>query len=153
MGITISEEQVARCRRQRLDVQLLNYRNLPPDWHGTFDGLVANGSLEHFVSVEDAAAGRDGQLYAELFAICRRLVSAGCRLATTAIHFRRAGQVRPEDMRRGPYAFAAPSRDTTSPWCWSGRSAAGIPRRANWSSAPAAGSAWSAKWTGRGTTT
>jgi cyclopropane fatty-acyl-phospholipid synthase-like methyltransferase len=105
VGITISEEQVARCRRRRLDARLLNYRNLPPDWAGAFDGLVANGSLEHFVLVEDAAAGRDGPLYEEFFTICRRLVSAGCRLATTAIHFRRAGQVRPEDMRRGPYAF------------------------------------------------
>ncbi len=96
---------MARCRKQQLDARLLNYRNLPPDWQGAFNGLAANGSLEHFVSVDDAAAGRDNERYAEFFAICRRLVSAGCRLATTAIHFRQSGQVRPEEMQRGPYAF------------------------------------------------
>jgi cyclopropane fatty-acyl-phospholipid synthase-like methyltransferase len=105
IGITISEEQMARCRKQRLDARLLNYRNLPPDWDCAFNGLAANGSLEHFVSVEDAAAGRDNLLYEELFAICRRLISAGCRLATTVIHFRHSGQVRPEDIERGPHGF------------------------------------------------
>jgi cyclopropane fatty-acyl-phospholipid synthase-like methyltransferase len=109
VGITISEEQVARCRRQGLQVNLLNYRGLPPNWDGTFDGLVANGSLEHFVSIEDAMAGQDDQRYAEMFSICRGLVSIGSRLATTAIHFREPGQVRPEDMQRGPYAFASGS--------------------------------------------
>ena len=153
VGITISEEQVARCRQRQLDARLLNYRNLPPDWDGAFDGLVANGSLEHFVSVDDAAAGRDGPLYEEFFAICRRLVSAGCRLATTAIHFRQSGQVRPEEMQRGPYAF-----DRTDPRYHFAmvleRTFGGwYPARANWSRAPAASSAWSARWTGRGTTT
>ena len=105
VGITISPEQVARCRRQGLDVRLLNYRDLPHDWDRTFDGLVANGSLEHFVSVDDAAAGLDDDRYAEMFAICRRLVPAGRRLITTAIHVRRPGQVHPDDMQRGPYAF------------------------------------------------
>jgi cyclopropane-fatty-acyl-phospholipid synthase len=109
LGITISEEQVERCRRQGLQAHLFNYRGLPPNWDQSFDGLVANGSLEHFASIEDAAAGRDDQRYAEMFAICRGLVSIGCRLTTTAIHFRVPGQVRPEDMQRGPYAFASGS--------------------------------------------
>ena len=105
VGITISEEQVARCRQQGMDVHLLNYRNIPHGWDEAFDGLVANGSLEHFVSAEDAAAGRDDELYEEMFAICRRLVPAGCPLATTAIHFREPGQVQAEEIRRGPDAF------------------------------------------------
>lgn len=106
LGITISEEQVARCRGQGLDVLELNYRDVPHTWDGSFDGLVANGSLEHFASVDDAVAGRVSEVYEEMFAIFRRLVCAGCRLATTAIHFRRRGQVKPEDIQRGPYAFA-----------------------------------------------
>lgn len=110
VGITISAEQVGRCRKQGLDVCQLNYRNLPNEWNASFDGVVANGSLEHFASVEDAVAGRVSDVYGEMFAIFRRLVSTGCRLATTAIHFREPGQVKPEDIQRGPYAFPTNSR-------------------------------------------
>lgn len=105
LGITISPEQVRRCRRQGLAAHLLNYRALPDEWNGIFDGLVANGSLEHFVSLEEAAAGADDRRYGEMFAICRRLVTSGRRLATTAIHFRDANAVRAADLLRGPQAF------------------------------------------------
>ncbi len=67
-GITISAPQVEAGRRRGLDVQLCNYRELVeggahPEWKGAFDGLVANGSLEHFVQTEDAAAGRTEEIY------------------------------------------------------------------------------------------
>ncbi len=78
VGITISEEQAARCRRQGLDVHLFNYRSLPPGWNQSFDGLVANGSLEHFVSIEDAVAGRNDQRNVEMFGICRGPPSICC---------------------------------------------------------------------------
>jgi cyclopropane fatty-acyl-phospholipid synthase-like methyltransferase len=104
-GITISPEQGERCRRQGLDAVVANYRDLPPDWDGQFDALVANGSLEHFVSVEDAAAGRGDAIYHEFFSICRRLLAPGGRLVVSSIHFRRPGQVSPQEIQRGPYAF------------------------------------------------
>jgi len=105
VGITISEEQVTLCRRRDLDARLLNYRDIPRDWDGQFDGLLANGSLEHFVSVADAAAGRDDALYQEMFSIGRRLLRTGARLVTTAIHFREGTEVSAADLQRGPYTF------------------------------------------------
>ena len=106
-GLTISPPQVADCRRRGLDVRLCNYRELfvhgaYDDWEHAFNGIIANGSLEHFVQCEDAAAGRADWMYTEFFEICRRLLSPGGKLATTAIHARRVGQVNAADLAAGP---------------------------------------------------
>jgi cyclopropane fatty-acyl-phospholipid synthase-like methyltransferase len=120
VGVTISPPQVAADRARGLDVRELNYRNIfsesnppgPPfeengaEWEHAFDAIVANGSLEHFVQVSDAAAGRANEIYEEMFAICRRLLVDGGRFVTTAIHFRDAGQFDPKAIACGPYAFA-----------------------------------------------
>jgi cyclopropane fatty-acyl-phospholipid synthase-like methyltransferase len=109
IGITISPPQVADCRARGLDVRELNYRNIfaggRAEWQGAFDAVVANGSLEHFVQVADAAAGRADELYEQMFAICRRLLVAGGRFVTTAIHFRQAGQFDANEILRGPYGY------------------------------------------------
>lgn len=110
MGITISPRQVTEDRRRGLSVYLCNYRDLfrsgaYDGWEHAFDGIVANGSLEHFVQVEDAATGRADDMYAEFFEICRRLLRPGGKMATTAIHARRVGQVNPHDLLRGPAAW------------------------------------------------
>jgi cyclopropane fatty-acyl-phospholipid synthase-like methyltransferase len=106
-GITISPPQVAQNCARGLDVQLCNYRNLLHDgahdhWEGAFTGIVANGSLEHFVQAEEAADGLADERYAEFFAICRRLLGDGGRLATTAIHWRYPGQMHPLSMTGDP---------------------------------------------------
>jgi cyclopropane fatty-acyl-phospholipid synthase-like methyltransferase len=106
-GITISPPQVADCRSRSLDVRLLNYRDIFATgehlkWENAFDGLIANGSLEHFVQCEDAAAGRADEIYTNFFEICHRLLHRGGRLATTAIHARQVGQVQPADLVAGP---------------------------------------------------
>lgn len=109
-GITISPPQVARGKRQGLDVRLCNYREIfvgrRRGWEGAFDGLVANGSLEHFVQAEDAATDLADPMYAEFFEICRRLLRPGDKLATTAIHFREEGQIDPRDIAQGPDCLA-----------------------------------------------
>lgn len=102
VGITISPPQVEDCQRRGLDVRLLNYRDIPDDWNGQFDGIVANGSLEHFAQLSDAMAGRVDEVYEEMFAICYRLLARGKRFVTTAIHFREAGQMSPEEIALGP---------------------------------------------------
>ena len=117
-GITISPPQVASNRARELDVHELNYRDIfcgqnpplaPPckggdsDWEHAFDAIIANGSLEHFVQVSDAVAGRTDAIYEELFAICHRLLTIGGRFVTTAIHFRNVDQFDPAEISRGPY--------------------------------------------------
>jgi cyclopropane-fatty-acyl-phospholipid synthase len=107
VGITISPEQAVSCRARRLDVRELNYRNLldsESKWAGTFDAIVANGSMEHFVQASDAAAGRADAIYDEFFAICHELLAERGRLVTTAIHFCKAGQFDPHQILRGPAA-------------------------------------------------
>lgn len=104
-GITVSPEQMKRCRRAGLDVRLEDYRRLGSAWDGQFDAVIANGSLEHFVQPADAAAGRDEAIYRHLFATVRRLLSpGGGRFVTTAVHFR---GVRPDprDWLRPPGDF------------------------------------------------
>ncbi len=124
IGITISPPQVAANRARGLDVRELNYRNIfaqtvgwaspaelkcdtradtacPTNWEHSFDSVVANGSLEHFVQVADAAEGRADEIYAEMFAICQRLLKERGRLVTTAIHFRVVNQFDPVEIERG----------------------------------------------------
>ena len=56
IGISISPPQVAHCQAQGLDARLLNYKELPMEWAGQFDGIIANGSPEHFVMPADVVA-------------------------------------------------------------------------------------------------
>jgi cyclopropane-fatty-acyl-phospholipid synthase len=74
VGITISPEQVRHCRRQDFEAHLLDYRAIPGQWERTFDAVIANGSIEHFVQPADAAAGRADGLYRQLFSRTHRLI-------------------------------------------------------------------------------
>ena len=91
VGVTISPQQAERCRQWGLEVYLLDYREMATqlEWH-SFDGIIANGSMEHFVQARDAAAGHGDAIYRNLFYLCHRLLkreSASRRLVTTCIHF------------------------------------------------------------------
>lgn len=109
-GITISPPQVVRCRQWGLDVHLLDYRAVPETWSGRFDAIVANGSIEHFVQVDDVLAGRADPIYHDLFALCHRLIdpaSPSRRFVTTTIHCNPHTPVPPpEKLRAGPLGFA-----------------------------------------------
>jgi cyclopropane fatty-acyl-phospholipid synthase-like methyltransferase len=107
-GITISPEQVRRCRESGLDVRLLNYQDLGPSWEHRFDAVVANGPIEHFV--QPAAAGQADAIYTRFFRQIRRTCS---RI--------------PRSSRAGRTIIITP--------CWRGVSAATIPRRASSSAA------------------
>jgi cyclopropane fatty-acyl-phospholipid synthase-like methyltransferase len=92
IGVTISEEQVRHCRARGLDVRLLDYRDIGDDWTGRFDAVIANGSIEHFVSVEEGLARRASDVYRTMFALVHRILnpsSPSRRFVTTAIHHRR----------------------------------------------------------------
>lgn len=91
VGVNISPEQVRDCCEQGLEVHRCNYRDLleAPEWRGRFDGVVANGSLEHWVQPEDVKAGRMNAIYNESFEIAHRMIDPAAheaRFVTTAIH-------------------------------------------------------------------
>lgn len=103
VGITISPQQIVRCRKKGLDVELMNYRNIPESWNGRFDCIIASGSAEHFVQVKDALEGRQGELYRELFAICHRILKPGGKFVTTIIHDN--SNLDPAEIMRGSSAY------------------------------------------------
>jgi cyclopropane fatty-acyl-phospholipid synthase-like methyltransferase len=108
IGITLSPAQAVRCQREGLTAFVLNYRDIHRvgvSWARRINGIVANGSLEHFVQLDDAMAGRNDSIYTELFEICRSLLLPGERFVTTAIHFREEGRVDPKSIRSGHEYF------------------------------------------------
>lgn len=107
VGITISPEQLRFCRGRKLDVYPLDYRAIPADWDRTFDGVIANGSIEHFVQPTDAAAGIQDDVYRHLFAKVHRLIDPNSnmrRFATTTVHFVRKPPD-PRDVLKNPLTF------------------------------------------------
>lgn len=99
VGVNVSREQVLDCRRQGLTVHCCTYRDLlhETNWHGQFDGVIANGSLEHWVQPEDVQAGEMNEIYRESFAIADKLLDPcqpDAHYVTTAIHVQR--DVKPE---------------------------------------------------------
>ncbi len=68
VGVTLSSAQVAACRHNDLDVHLFDARDLTPDTFGSFDAVASLGAFEHFCSPEEQAAGRQEDLYRDLFA-------------------------------------------------------------------------------------
>ncbi|MDI9446729.1 MAG: class I SAM-dependent methyltransferase [Planctomycetota bacterium] len=111
-GITISPEQAGLCRRRGLDVRLLDYRELAGRSIGPFDAVIANGAIEHFVQVSDAAAGEAEQIYARMFRLFHGVIdpkSSIRRMVNTTTHFVRGPD--PKRLLAGPLAFRPFSDD------------------------------------------
>jgi len=53
VGVNLSPEQVRYCNDHGSQVYCCTYRDLleAAEWHGQFDGVIANGSLEHWCSL------------------------------------------------------------------------------------------------------
>jgi len=101
VGVNLSPEQVKYCGDHGSQAYCCNYRDLLhcKAWHGQFDGVIANGSLEHWVQPEDVLAGRMNEIYNESFAIAYKTLDphvSEARYVTTAIHVNR--EVKPEDL-------------------------------------------------------
>ncbi len=67
VGVTLSEAQLASCRRHGLDVHLQDAREVTRDTFGPFDAVVSLGAFEHFCSPDDYEAGRQEDIYRGLF--------------------------------------------------------------------------------------
>lgn len=125
IGVTISPDQFRLCRSRGLDVRLLDYREIGPDWTHAFDAVIANGSFEHFVTPEDAAREKEGTIYRRTFEILHRMIdpASTCRrLVTTAIHF--AHRPVPADLMCSPNTF--PRGSDSFHWAYLERSFGGF---------------------------
>jgi cyclopropane-fatty-acyl-phospholipid synthase len=67
LGVTLSSAQAAACRRHGLDVHISDARTVTRKTFGAFDAVASLGALEHFCSPEDYTAGRQEEIYDELF--------------------------------------------------------------------------------------
>ncbi len=67
VGITLSRAQQAACRRHDLDVHLHDARQLDCESFGRFDAVASLGAFEHFCSIEEYRAGRQEEIYRDIF--------------------------------------------------------------------------------------
>jgi cyclopropane-fatty-acyl-phospholipid synthase len=80
VGVTLSAAQEKACRRHDLDVHLRDARLVTGEDFGGFDAVASLGAFEHFCSPEDHAAGRQEEIYRDLFGHIADLVPTGGRL-------------------------------------------------------------------------
>jgi cyclopropane-fatty-acyl-phospholipid synthase len=67
VGVTLSSAQAAACRRNGLDVHVEDARRVGRDTFGPFDAVASLGAFEHFCSPEEFRAGRQDEVYRDLF--------------------------------------------------------------------------------------
>jgi cyclopropane-fatty-acyl-phospholipid synthase len=90
LGVTLSSAQLATCRRHGLDVHLRDARTVERDTFGPFDAVASLGAFEHFCSPEDYRAGRQDDIYRDLFANVAGLLPGGGRFYLQTMVFGRA---------------------------------------------------------------
>jgi cyclopropane-fatty-acyl-phospholipid synthase len=89
VGVTLSRAQEAACRRHGLDVHLFDARTLDAESFGQFDAVASLGAFEHFCSVEDYRAGRQEEIYRDIFARVASVLPPGGRLYLQTMVFGR----------------------------------------------------------------
>src|SRR6201995_3773226 len=85
VGGTLSSAQLAVCRQHGLEVYLEDAGDLDRDRFGPFDAVASLGAFEHFCSPDDFAAGRQEEVYRDLFARVSRVLPAGGRFYLEAL--------------------------------------------------------------------
>ena len=89
VGVTLSSAQLAACRRHGLDVHLIDARELTRERVGAFDAVASLGAFEHFCSPEDYQAGRQEEIYRDLFERVAGLLPDGGRFYLQTMVFGR----------------------------------------------------------------
>jgi cyclopropane-fatty-acyl-phospholipid synthase len=89
VGVTLSSAQAAACRRHGLEVHLQDARLVTPESFGRFDAVASLGAFEHFCSPEEHRAGRQDEVYRDLFAHVASLLPEGGRVYLQTMAFGR----------------------------------------------------------------
>jgi cyclopropane-fatty-acyl-phospholipid synthase len=89
VGVTLSRAQHAACLRHGLDVHLHDARELRRESFGEFDAVASLGAFEHFCSVEDYRAGRQEEIYRDLFSRVADVLPEGGRFYLQTMVFGR----------------------------------------------------------------
>ncbi len=89
VGVTLSTAQAAACRRHGLEVHLQDARLVTTASFGRFDAVASLGAFEHFCSPEEHRAGRQDDVYRDLFAHVASLLPEGGRVYLQTMAFGR----------------------------------------------------------------
>jgi cyclopropane-fatty-acyl-phospholipid synthase len=89
VGLTLSSAQAQACRRNGLDVHLTDVRELGRETFGPFDAVASLGAFEHFCSPEDHRAGRQDDVYRDVFRRAARVLEPGGRFYLQTMVFGR----------------------------------------------------------------
>src|SRR5438552_9042926 len=89
VGVTLSSAQLESCHEHGLDVHLFDARELTRESFGPFDAVASLGAFEHFCSPDDYEAGRQEDVYRDLFARIASVLPDGGRLYLQTMAFGR----------------------------------------------------------------
>ena len=89
VGVTLSPAQVDACRAHGLDVHLRDAREVDSDTFGSFDAVASLGAFEHFCSPDDHQAGRQEDIYREIFSRVATTLPKGGRFYLQTMVFGR----------------------------------------------------------------
>ena len=89
VGVTLSSSQAESCRRHGLDVHLMDVREIEPETFGRFDAVASLGAFEHFCSPDDYRAGRQEDVYRDVFRRAAAVLPARGRLYLQTMVFGR----------------------------------------------------------------
>jgi len=95
VGVTLSRGQWAACRRNGLDVHLHDCRTITRDTFGGFDGVASIGAFEHFCSPAEFRAGKQDEVYRQVFRAAASVLPRGSRLFLQTMVFGR-NMIRPD---------------------------------------------------------
>ncbi len=87
VGLTLSSAQLRACRRHGLEVHLEDAREIDRARLGTFDAVASLGAFEHFCSPDDFQAGRQEEIYRDLFARTSSVLPPGGRFYVQTMVF------------------------------------------------------------------
>jgi cyclopropane-fatty-acyl-phospholipid synthase len=97
IGVTLSTAQAEACRRNGVTVHVMDGRTVTPETFGRFDAVVSLGAWEHFCSLEEYQAGRQEEIYREIFRRVAGLLPPGGRFYLQTMVFGR-NMIRPEQI-------------------------------------------------------
>jgi cyclopropane-fatty-acyl-phospholipid synthase len=89
LGVTLSQAQYASCRRHDLDVHLYDARRLDSESFGDFDAVASLGAFEHFCSPDEYRAGRQEDIYRDIFERVAAVLPEGGRFYLQTMVFGR----------------------------------------------------------------
>lgn len=89
VGVTLSEGQARACRKNGLDVHLMDCRTITPDRFGTFQAVTCIGAFEAFCSREEWQAGKQDGIYRAFFKTVHDLLEPAGRFYMQTMVFGR----------------------------------------------------------------